>query len=94
MVTLISLMGQNAISDWDTVASTAIITKRKRQGLRVFGLLYASIAVYDAVNAVHRPKFEQAVWVLLSKIVHHHDVALLPLYSHIENPTTVLRDGE
>jgi hypothetical protein len=50
---------QNVATDWNTIASTTIVTKAA-QPPQVASILFAytSIAVYDAVNAVHRHPFQ------------------------------------
>jgi len=61
--TLLSLTlngnAQNAVTNWNTIASTAIVTNGGvGPGASGVWFAYASIAAYDAVNAVHRRKFE------------------------------------
>jgi len=62
-ITLLSVAlsgnAQNVVTNWNTVASTAIVTNGGiGPGASGVWFAYASIAVYDAVNAVHRRKFE------------------------------------
>jgi hypothetical protein len=61
--TLLSLVlhgnAQNVVTNWNTIASTAIVTNGGvGPGASGVWFAYASIAVYDAVNAVHRRRFE------------------------------------
>jgi hypothetical protein len=50
---------QNAVTNWNTIASTAIVTNGGvGPGASGVWFAYTSIAVYDAVNAIHRHKFE------------------------------------
>jgi hypothetical protein len=59
LISAASLFAQNVITDWTTIASTAIVTNGgAAPGASGVWFAYASIAVYDAVNAVHRRKFE------------------------------------
>jgi PAP2 superfamily len=45
---------QNAVSDWNTIASTTIVTNAgKSPAASTIWFAYSSIAVYDAVNAIH-----------------------------------------
>ncbi len=54
-----SLFAQNVITEWNTIASTAIVSNGgAAPGASGVWFAYASIAVYDAVNAVHRRQFE------------------------------------
>ncbi|MBV9039023.1 MAG: vanadium-dependent haloperoxidase [Acidobacteriaceae bacterium] len=50
---------QNVVTDWNTIASTTIVSNAG-QPIAASGVYfaYASIAVYDAVNAVHHHKFQ------------------------------------
>jgi hypothetical protein len=49
------LHAQNVITDWNTIASTTIITNGGKASVASgVWFAYTSIAVYDAVNAVHR----------------------------------------
>src|SRR5262245_33561417 len=49
------LQAQNVITAWNTIASTTIVTNgRKASVASGVWFAYTSIAVYDAVNAVHR----------------------------------------
>jgi hypothetical protein len=62
-ITLLSLAphanAQNVVTNWNTIASTTIITNGGvGPGASGVWFAYASIAVYDAVNAVHRRKYE------------------------------------
>jgi hypothetical protein len=53
------LFAQNAITEWNIIASTAIVTNGgAAPGASGVWFACASIAVYDAVNAVRRRKFE------------------------------------
>ena len=63
VTTLLSLTlngnAQNVVTNWNTIASTAIVTTGgEGPGASGVWFAYTSIAVYDAVNAVHRRKFE------------------------------------
>jgi hypothetical protein len=59
LVTSIHTRAQNVVTDWDTIASTTIVSNAA-QPIAASGVYFAytSIAVYDAVNAVHRRKFQ------------------------------------
>lgn len=49
---------QNAVTDWNTIASTTIVTNGgEGPGASGVWFAYTSIAVYDAVNAVHDHRF-------------------------------------
>lgn len=49
------LWAQNVVTDWNTVASTTIVANGgKPSATSSVWFAYTSIAVYDAVNAVHR----------------------------------------
>src|SRR5689334_2518535 len=50
---------QNVITDWNTIAATTIVTNAG-EPIAASGVwfAYTSIAVYDAVNAVHQQKFQ------------------------------------
>ena len=49
------LQAQNAVTDWNTIASTTIVTNGGKASVASgVWFAYTSIAVYDAVNAVHR----------------------------------------
>ena len=49
------LQAQNVITDWNTIASTTIITNGGKASVASgVWFAYTSIAVYDAVNAVHQ----------------------------------------
>src|SRR5579859_6855924 len=49
---------QNVVTDWNGIASTAIVAKGgKPSATSSVWFAYSSIAVYDAVNAIHR-RFE------------------------------------
>jgi hypothetical protein len=49
------LQAQNVITDWNTIASTTIVTNGGKASVASgVWFAYTSIAVYDAVNAVHR----------------------------------------
>src|SRR5215831_11784770 len=55
LLTTVCLHAQNVITDWNTIASTTIVTNGGKASVASgvwFG--YTSIAAYDAVNAVHR----------------------------------------
>src|SRR5438132_14078154 len=46
---------QNVITDWNTIASTTIVTNGTKASVASgVWFAYTFIAVYDAVNAVHR----------------------------------------
>ncbi len=50
---------QNAVTNWNAIASTAIVTNGGvGPGASGVSFAYASIAVYDAVNATHNRRFE------------------------------------
>ena len=50
---------QNVVADWDTIASTTIVSNAGQPpGAAAIWFAYASIAVYDAVNAVHHHPFQ------------------------------------
>jgi hypothetical protein len=50
---------QNVITDWDTIASTTIVSNAgTAPGAAGIWFAYTSIAVYDAVNSVHGRPFE------------------------------------
>jgi len=49
------LQAQNVVTDWNTIASTTIVTNGGKASVASgVWFAYTSIAVYDAVNAVHR----------------------------------------
>src|SRR5215471_14575281 len=49
------LQAQNVVADWNTIASTTIVTNGGKASVASgVWFAYTSIAVYDAVNAVHR----------------------------------------
>jgi hypothetical protein len=53
--TLNQLHAGNVITDWNTIASTAIVTKGGKASVASgVWFAYTFIAVYDAVNAIHR----------------------------------------
>jgi hypothetical protein len=59
LTSAISLFAQNVITDWNSIASTSIVKNGgEAPGASGVWFAYTSIAVYDAVNAVHRHKFE------------------------------------
>ena len=50
-----SATGQNVITDWNTIASSTIVAHGgKGSGPAAVWFSYESIAVYDAVNSIHR----------------------------------------
>jgi hypothetical protein len=50
----IAVEAQNVVTDWNTIASTTIVAKGGKGPAPSFvWLAYSSIAVYDAVNAIH-----------------------------------------
>ena len=50
-----SLVGQNVVTDWNTIASSTIVAHGgKGAGAASVWFSYESIAVYDAVNSIHR----------------------------------------
>lgn len=54
-----ALNGQNAVTNWNTIASTTIVTNGgESPGASSVWFAYTSIAMYDAVNAVQHRKFE------------------------------------
>lgn len=55
----INLNAQNIVKDWNSIASTTIVANGGKASVASgVWFAYTSIAVYDAVNAVHRRKFE------------------------------------
>ena len=49
------LVGQNVVTDWNTISSTAIVKNGgKAPGAAAVWFAYESIAVYDAVNSIHQ----------------------------------------
>ena len=49
------LVGQNVVTDWNTIASSTIVAHGgKGAGAASVWFSYESIAVYDAVNSIHR----------------------------------------
>src|SRR5215470_1950538 len=49
------LQAQNVITDWNTIASTTIVTNGGKASVASgVWFAYVNIAVYDAVNAIHR----------------------------------------
>jgi hypothetical protein len=55
LLTAIHLRAQNAITDWNTIASTTIVTNGGKASVASgVWFAYTFIAAYDAVNAVHR----------------------------------------
>lgn len=57
--TAMSSTAQNAVTDWSTIASTAIVTNGgEGPGASGVWFAYTSIAMYDAVNTVHHAKFK------------------------------------
>jgi hypothetical protein len=55
LLTAVRLHAQNVITDWNTIASTIIVANGGKPSVASgVWFAYASIAVYDAVNAVHR----------------------------------------
>jgi len=52
---MVRLEAQNVVTDWNTIASTTIVTNSGKASVASgVWFAYTSIAVYDAVNAVHR----------------------------------------
>jgi hypothetical protein len=50
----VAVQAQNVVKDWNTIASTTIVAKGGKGPAPSFvWLVYSSIAVYDAVNAIH-----------------------------------------
>ena len=50
-----SATGQNVVTDWNTIASSTIVAHGgKAAGAAAVWFSYESIAVYDAVNSIHR----------------------------------------
>ena len=59
LLTCTTARAQNVVADWDTIASTTIVTNAAQPpGAAAIWFAYASIAVYDAVNAVHHHPFQ------------------------------------
>src|SRR5262244_3288109 len=55
LLTMQPLQAQNVVTDWNTIASTTIVTNGGKASVASgVWFAYTSIAVYDAVNAVHR----------------------------------------
>ena len=59
LLTALSLTGglaaQNVVTEWNAIASTAIVKNGgKGSGAASVWFAYESIAVYDAVNSIHR----------------------------------------
>src|SRR5215813_3224923 len=55
LLTMQRLQAQNVVTDWNTIASTTIVTYGGKASVASgVWFAYTSIAVYDAVNAVHR----------------------------------------
>src|SRR5690242_11035627 len=55
----ISAGAQNVVTDWNTIASTTIVTNGGKASVASgVWFAYVSIAVYDAVNAVHGHTFQ------------------------------------
>src|SRR5262245_20104784 len=51
----VRLQAQNVITDWNTIASATIVNNGGKASVASgVWFAYTSIAVYDAVNAVHR----------------------------------------
>ncbi len=49
------VMGQNVVTDWNTIASATIVAKGGNgPGVSAVWFAYESIAVYDALNSIHR----------------------------------------
>ncbi len=59
LLTSINAGAQNVVTDWNTMASTAIVTNAGQPpaAASVY-FAYTSLAVYDAVNAVHHHQFQ------------------------------------
>jgi hypothetical protein len=60
-VTLLAMKtrAQNVVTDWNTIASTTIVANGGKASVASgVWFAYMSIAVYDAVNAVHGHKFQ------------------------------------
>jgi hypothetical protein len=58
LVASTGLQAQNVVTDWNTIASSTIVANGKKPSTASgVWFAYTSIAVYDAVNAVHR-RFE------------------------------------
>jgi hypothetical protein len=52
---VIPLTASNVVTDWNTIASTAIVKNGgKSAGGAAVWFTYTSLAVYDAVNAITR----------------------------------------
>src|SRR5215813_12477001 len=55
LLTMQRLQAQNVVTDWNTIASTTIVTNGGKASVASgVWFAYVSIAVYDAVNAIHR----------------------------------------
>lgn len=55
LLTGVELLAQNVVTDWNGVASTTIVAQGgKPSATSSVWFAYTSIAVYDAVNAIHR----------------------------------------
>jgi len=58
LLTSTHVRAQNVVTDWNTIASTTIVTNAGNPpAASGVYFAYTSIAVYDAVNAVHHHKF-------------------------------------
>jgi hypothetical protein len=68
--------GQNVITDWNTIASTTIVTNAgKSPGASGIFFAYTSLAVYDAVNTVHGRPFQPFYYAGLKPVEASDEVA-------------------
>src|SRR5690348_16986160 len=59
LLTQLAAPAQNVVTDWNTIASATIVTNGAKASVASGAwFAYTSIAVYDAVNAVHQQPFE------------------------------------
>jgi hypothetical protein len=59
LFTCATASAQNVVAEWDTIASATIVSNAGQPpGVAAIWFAYASIAVYDAVNAVHHHPFQ------------------------------------
>ncbi len=59
LLAAVTVNAQNVVTDWNTIASTTIVTNGgEGPGASSVWFAYTSIAMYDAVNAVHNLPFQ------------------------------------
>jgi hypothetical protein len=67
LLAVLDLPAQNVVTDWNSIASNTIVTSGGKASVASgVWFAYVSIAVYDAVNAVHHHKFEPVYYRGLS----------------------------